>query len=306
MNEKVTETVDDEVVDAAAQAVIDEAEADAVFDEVFDGKEKDDTTDAVAVAVDDNENKDDLTSDTVVVDDAKPDADANANADPDDKDKETGTDDDAAAKKDEEPLTPEEEQRKKSWEGRLRVREEELKKKEDGKKAAKPAESDSPDDDQDTDDDSFKKEFPELADSVDERIDQRVKSALTPLNEEQEQAAITKHFDDIRSKHDDFQEVVDSPEFERYQFNQPVFIQEAIRDVLDHGTAGQINEMLDSYKSVKPTNQKKEQQKTKREQQLADAETVKGSGKTPPPKQGADEGDFDGAFAEATANDGKR
>lgn len=96
---------------------------------------------------------------------------------------------------------------------------------------------------------------------VDMRVDARVAEAsqaieaklaqtLTPLQKERAESAVEAHFQAIYTKHPDMDSIAESQELQAWIAGQPSFLQDGYRAVMQQGTAPQVIEMLDLFKSA--------------------------------------------------------
>jgi len=207
------------------------------------------------------------------------------NPDGNDRLNESREDEDADDQHDDDSqLTPEEEQRKRSWEGRLRAKERELREERERLDAEKQSGQAVDDDDGEDPVNTFREEYPEISEPVERMV----------RKELDERDMRDRHFHTIREAHPDFQEVLSSDGFNDWQDRQPSYIQESINRVRQSGTASEAIELFDAYKAATPNHQP-----SKRERQLSDAEAVKSRSRRPTQKAVVDQDDFDAAFDEA-------
>lgn len=111
-----------------------------------------------------------------------------------------------------------------------------------------------------------------------------------------EQAALN-HFEAIRSKHSDFQELVDNGTLEQWIETKPAIFQKALTDVRDKGTATEVIEMFDHLKrdlGLSPTSKQEGDKRDKLKSLVA----VRGSAPVIPAKKPA-ASDYDAAWDEA-------
>lgn len=147
--------------------------------------------------------------------------------------------------------------------------------------------------------------------AVDSKIDTVVKEALKPIEERAANADRERHFSAIAAVHSDWKAVAASKEFNDWIESKPAYLKPGLKQVLDKGTAGEINELLTDYKAFKApppdpvaeaaAKKKAEDEaaaEAKRKKKLEDAAAVHGrSGGVPGGKKDAD--DFKGAWNEA-------
>lgn len=164
-----------------------------------------------------------------------------------------------------EQLSPEDLQRQKSWEGRLRKREEELAAREAAMSNTAPVEAQADDEEiaairqrlaEDFGDDFVSMigklaayEARKLAASgIDEKlgpIQQTIAQAIQDVHE----AFENMHFTAIADVHDNFREVIDSPEFAAFINGMSGDDQQAAQDVLENGSPKQVIALLTAYKN---------------------------------------------------------
>jgi hypothetical protein len=181
-----------------------------------------------------------------------------------------------------EVMSPEDIQREKSWMGRLKAKEAELKAREEALKGAAPAEesaeasAEAPaaeamedamekvesgeltfEQAMQTLEADFGPDFPKMLTLVAKHIgaqvsDERVGSVRGELDEVVNELRTEKeksHYETISEAHPDFMEVGASPEFRAYVEGLPASEQEAAMQVINGGTAKQINKLLSDYKA---------------------------------------------------------
>ncbi|WP_336951193.1 hypothetical protein [Acinetobacter sp. AS167] len=81
-------------------------------------------------------------------------------------------------------------------------------------------------------------------------VDQRVKDALAPFQQQQAVSAEQAHFTEIFTAHPDAESIVESKEFNDWMSAQPGITKSAYETVLNGGTASQVVELLGLYKSA--------------------------------------------------------
>lgn len=111
----------------------------------------------------------------------------------------------------------------------------------------------------------YEGDYPEIADEMKENlkpfiqkmIDDGVAAAtkqfdekVAPIQQNNEEAAKQKRYDDIVSEHPDAVEVYKSQELRDWIDSQPSFVKATYDAVLQSSTAGQMNELLSAYKSA--------------------------------------------------------
>lgn len=114
-----------------------------------------------------------------------------------------------------------------------------------------------------TPDDAFKVDFGDFSEGaivkgveqlVDAKVaaivDAKINAGLAPVQQKQALTEAEEHLAAIHAKHPDMESVVPSNEFATWFHAQPKFAQPGIRAVLDQGTADEVNELLDTYKTA--------------------------------------------------------
>lgn len=186
----------------------------------------------------------------------------------------------AADAGDVEVMSPEDIQREKSWMGRLKAKEAELKAREEALKGAAPvetpAEEEAPaaeamesamekvesgeltfEQAMQTLESDFGPDFPKMLSVIAKHIgsqvsDERVGSVRGELDEVVNELRNDKeksHYETISEAHPDFMDVGASPEFRAYVEGLPGSEQERAMQVINGGTAKQINKLLSDYKA---------------------------------------------------------
>lgn len=85
---------------------------------------------------------------------------------------------------------------------------------------------------------------------VDAKVEQRLKEALAPFQQQQQVSAEQAHFTEIFTAHPDAESIVESKEFNDWMSAQPGITKSAYETVLNGGTASQVVELLGLYKSA--------------------------------------------------------
>lgn len=83
-----------------------------------------------------------------------------------------------------------------------------------------------------------------------------IQKELAPIRQEREQAAVDGHYSAIYEKHKDADEIVQSDQFQKWVQEMPAFMKAGVDDVLKNGSAQQIIEVFDSFKSASAPVQK--------------------------------------------------
>ncbi|MHA3104801.1 hypothetical protein [Acinetobacter sp. ANC 3791] len=82
-----------------------------------------------------------------------------------------------------------------------------------------------------------------------EIVNQRLKEAFTPYQQQQQISAEQAHFHTIATAHPDFESIVESQEFNNWIGKQPSFIQSAYNTVVNQGSAAEVVDLLGLYKA---------------------------------------------------------
>jgi len=90
---------------------------------------------------------------------------------------------------------------------------------------------------------------------VDAKVEQRLKEALAPFQQQQQVSAEQAHFTEIFTAHPDADSIYESKEFNDWRSAQPSFIRDAYNTVLQKGSAAQVIELLGLYKSANQSTQ---------------------------------------------------
>lgn len=83
-----------------------------------------------------------------------------------------------------------------------------------------------------------------------ERVLKAVDERLSPVQQSQQEAAHAQHFKAVYTAHPDANSIVESSEFAGWMGKQSSFVQEAMKGVLEKGTAEQVVELIGSYKAA--------------------------------------------------------
>ncbi|MDR6886137.1 MULTISPECIES: hypothetical protein [Variovorax] len=75
---------------------------------------------------------------------------------------------------------------------------------------------------------------------------------LEPVKRQAAETAAEAHFRTIYTHHPDMDSIVDSAEYQQWLTAQPSLVRQTYEAVLAKGTAGQVVEMLDTYKAAQP------------------------------------------------------
>jgi len=76
-----------------------------------------------------------------------------------------------------------------------------------------------------------------------------LKAALAPIQQQQAQSDDDAHFGAINRAHPDIESVLPSQEYAKWLGAQPGYVQAAINNVIEDGTAAQVIEVMDRYKT---------------------------------------------------------
>lgn len=110
-----------------------------------------------------------------------------------------------------------------------------------------------------------------------------------------------RHRSAVAAAHPDFEQLAADPDLSAWIDEQPDYIARSLRDVADHGSAGEVIDLLDRYKQERG----KKTARAKAERDMADAArkaqeaTAVRSKSAGPPKEKPSADDFAGAWAEA-------
>lgn len=243
-------------------------------------------------------------------------------------DSEDTTDDEAQADDSFSDVSDEDKPKAKSWEGRLRKREDDLKRREEALENKPETQVETDDDtsaegegDSESNDDDGSElaealqDFPELAEPLSKLISKEVSKAteavrnefqqqLTPVTQKieagevaAEEAASEAHFNHVVEQHPDFNEIIESKALNTWIDNLPH--KEAVKyeKVCNEGTANEVVEMLDRLKSDRIKESKKDDLKSKRDKQKEDGAAVPRHSSRVSDKAGkVDINDFDAGF----------
>jgi hypothetical protein len=79
-------------------------------------------------------------------------------------------------------------------------------------------------------------------------IEQEVMGRIAPIERTAQESARERHFNFIRSAHQDFDEVVASPELAAWVDEQPAYLAATYRSVMERGTAQDVVDLLSRFK----------------------------------------------------------
>jgi hypothetical protein len=178
----------------------------------------------------------------------------------------------------EEEETPEEMQRRKSWEGRLRKREEELRAREQEILAMQQQRQDSqkaPEQEIDENDPEWQQLVEDLGEDLAlrvrkqaqsvtqkamqselDKVRQEMQQQLEPLTKQQQEVQAQQHVKRITEKHPDAFDLVQSGDIQAWVEEKPAYLQPAYRQVIEQGDADSVVAMLDEFKQSRKTTTK--------------------------------------------------
>ena len=91
-------------------------------------------------------------------------------------------------------------------------------------------------------------------------VQQKLDTALAPMQQQQQVSAEQAHFNAIFTAHPDADSIIESKEFNNWLSNQPSITRNAYNTVLDNGSASDVVELLGLYKSGTQSTQESAQQ----------------------------------------------
>ena len=100
----------------------------------------------------------------------------------------------------------------------------------------------------------FMADFPDIAPPVQKLIDNKVKQLVAEFKDQQaermaQEELVRAHFNKIRQAHPDLDELVAGTHVQDWIEAQPVYLQAGLKEVLDRGTADQVIDLLNAFKS---------------------------------------------------------
>lgn len=119
-------------------------------------------------------------------------------------------------------------------------------------------------------------------------VQEQLKTALAPMQQQQQLSAEQAHFNEIFTAHPDAESVIESKEFNDWKSAHPSFIQSAYDTVLDKGSAAQVVELLGLYKSGTQSTQQAAQQNQSTDAVKAAAQKAVSQAQTPVPNSLSD------------------
>lgn len=145
----------------------------------------------------------------------------------------------------------------------------------------------------------LKKQARAMEAEIESRVGKRVEELdgqIKPLREKAEAQVLEDHFGAIESKHAQWEKTVASEQFVGWAKKQPLYVQREFARIAKEGTAAEVIEVLDSYRSTHPAHQQDNNNvDDKRAQQMAALGTISQRGTTVQTR-GVDKNDFDAGF----------
>lgn len=86
--------------------------------------------------------------------------------------------------------------------------------------------------------------------AIEAKFEARFAAVLEPIQKQRADSATDQHFSAINAKHPDVESVVQSAEFATWVDAQPSFVRDGVKAVIEAGTADQVIEALDAYKTA--------------------------------------------------------
>lgn len=166
-------------------------------------------------------------------------------------------------------LYEQEQQRVRSWDGRLSAKDREIRAlQEELERIKQSAQKNETADDGEEDESvkAFLEEFPELAapiqkmiekvakkhgKSVAEEITSKVEGRLAPIAQTVQETTVQKHLSTIRATHEDFEQIVQSGDLQEWIKSQPRYMQPALQEVYERGYAEDVVDLLSQYKQAR-------------------------------------------------------
>jgi len=284
-----------------------EAEFDAAFDEDEATEIADDTDEAVSDEEAEPENQE-VTEDDEEAGDAQ-----EGEQQPDSTDQEEENQDDNDADDD---IPAEDMARYKSWEGRLRKREQEIHEREAKLKQLESEQNDGeeeedPQDDQDEQDEDavarLREDYPDIFAAMEQEINRRLSGKdlgqvieqVEAFTQAEQDRQIKAHRDAIKAKHPDFDNI-ETDALNSWVEQQPYKDAVRYQSIIESGTADEVIEMLDQYKGTVLKEQERQQFQKRREQQKNAGKSVPNhSSRVTNTIGNADPDDFDAGWDEA-------
>jgi hypothetical protein len=205
-----------------------------------------------------------------------------------------------------------------SWEGRIKTankRADEAEAKAAELVEVKPEETDTTDISPSEDDsvlEDFKREFPDLVrpfeimakkhaeEIADKRLGQ-VTPTIEKIQQEQELSARDKWLAPITAAHEDWEEINESGELQKWIATQPSLQQRVLNEVVKNGTQEEIIGMFNAYKKSKNIPLKKQQPTSVVVDDVSALVAVPASPAITPSKKQVDPNDYDAGWEDATS-----
>lgn len=86
--------------------------------------------------------------------------------------------------------------------------------------------------------------------AIEAKFEAKLNAILAPMQARQAESATEGHFSTIQTAHPDVESVIPSEQFGKWIDAQPSFVRDGFKAVVEQGTAAQVIEMLDAYKSA--------------------------------------------------------
>lgn len=86
--------------------------------------------------------------------------------------------------------------------------------------------------------------------AIEAKFEAKLNAILAPVQAKQAESATEGHFSSIQTAHPDVESVIPSEQFGKWIDAQPSFVRDGFKAVVEQGTAAQVIEMLDAYKSA--------------------------------------------------------
>jgi DNA repair exonuclease SbcCD ATPase subunit len=150
--------------------------------------------------------------------------------------------------------------------------------------------------------DAFKEDFPDMARAFEARLKadqqrqaqleqqlQQLQSAVQPIQQQAHEQQLQSEYARLESRHSDWRDVVNAPEFQSWLQDQ----NPAIQQLAGSESADDASALLDFYKGNLPGDNSRATQHDKRQSRLANAQTVSRRGAA---QQRGTPDDFDAAF----------
>ena len=86
--------------------------------------------------------------------------------------------------------------------------------------------------------------------AIEAKFEAKFDSVLKPLQQKQDESAADEHFSAINAKHPDVEAIVTGQEFAAWVETQPSFARNGYKAAIEQGTAAEVIEALDAFKSA--------------------------------------------------------